>query len=503
MSEAKLFLFGIGGTGSRVLKALSFLLASGVKANIGRIVPIIIDPDTANGDMMRTEQILKLYREIRNRGFTNKTGFFQTEIQTLASLHGDKRLEVPDNFRFDIDGTREGIFSQFLDLNGLEESDRALVELLFSQKNLSSELSVGFKGNPHMGSVVLNQFKNSKEFKYFASSFSENDRIFIISSIFGGTGAAGFPLLVKNIREAGEELSNSDRLRRAPIGAITVMPYFGVAPDRSIAIDKNTFISKTKAALAYYSAKMSGVNALYYIGDTYYTKDHKASEGRQDQENDAHVVELFSALSILHFLDIDDNRLKTREENDGSIKPSQHFFFEYGTHGNYRILNFNNLGQHTRRQIVGPVSRLAFVVNFWQSEMERAIANKKPWTNGKRIQFDQDFLGSAFYRNYLRPFKEYFIDWVTEMARNERSFDALNLNTTALEKVVKHFDPSPVKTWYGAAGSAIDYEYMNALLDRAAPAYDNLEAPQKFLAAFYEAGDNIIKKHYKQYSDIV
>jgi hypothetical protein len=47
----KVFVFAIGGTGSRVVKALTFLLASGVKINAERVVPIFIDPDKSNGDL--------------------------------------------------------------------------------------------------------------------------------------------------------------------------------------------------------------------------------------------------------------------------------------------------------------------------------------------------------------------------------------------------------------------------------------------------------------------
>ena len=61
-------------------------------------------------------------------------------------------------------------------------------------------MDIGFVGNPNIGSVVLNQFKDSDEFKGFSNIFGEGDRIFIISSIFGGTGAAGFPTILKNIR---------------------------------------------------------------------------------------------------------------------------------------------------------------------------------------------------------------------------------------------------------------------------------------------------------------
>ena len=41
---SKIYIFGIGGTGSRVIKSLTMLLASGVQMDSDAIVPIIIDP---------------------------------------------------------------------------------------------------------------------------------------------------------------------------------------------------------------------------------------------------------------------------------------------------------------------------------------------------------------------------------------------------------------------------------------------------------------------------
>jgi hypothetical protein len=66
---ARLFVFAIGGTGSRVLKSLTMLLASGVKPNSERefeIVPIIIDPHKSNEDLKRTERLLGNYQTISN-----------------------------------------------------------------------------------------------------------------------------------------------------------------------------------------------------------------------------------------------------------------------------------------------------------------------------------------------------------------------------------------------------------------------------------------------------
>ena len=52
-----LYIFAIGGSGSRVIRSLTMLLAAGVHAD-GNIIPIIIDPDTSNGDLARTVNVL-------------------------------------------------------------------------------------------------------------------------------------------------------------------------------------------------------------------------------------------------------------------------------------------------------------------------------------------------------------------------------------------------------------------------------------------------------------
>ena len=144
-----------------------------------------------------------------------------------------------------------GTFAQYMNFGTLSVENQALARILFSDINWGTMMDVGFKGNPNIGSVVLNQFTRSQDFVDFAANFQQGDRIFIISSIFGGTGASGFPLLLKNLRGIDSKLPNADLIRNAPIGAITVLPYFNVESDadgRHI-IDGSTFISKAKAAL--------------------------------------------------------------------------------------------------------------------------------------------------------------------------------------------------------------------------------------------------------------
>ena len=103
------------------------------------------------------------------------------------------------SFAFQLQGVSDTRFREYIDVEMMQPANKALTELLFSGTThnkrgdkvdlLDIEMEIGFVGNPNVGSIVLNQFSESQEFKDFASNFNENDRVFIISSIFGGTGA--------------------------------------------------------------------------------------------------------------------------------------------------------------------------------------------------------------------------------------------------------------------------------------------------------------------------
>ena len=99
---------------------------------------------------------------------------------------------------------------------------------------------------------------------------------------------------------------NHDWVRNARVGAVTLLPYFGVMPDPNSKIDKATFISKAKAALSYYEHNIAGnrtINALYYLGDDT-TKDYPNDPGESGQRNDAHFMELVAALSVIDFMNM-------------------------------------------------------------------------------------------------------------------------------------------------------------------------------------------------------
>lgn len=323
----RLFLFAIGGTGARVVRSLTMMLASGIDGldSSVEIVPIIIDYDLSNGDKTRAIKALEGYSAIHQslypdtaQGKQYSDNFFMTTLTPLSHAgvaNADTNLK---NFEFNFGPTGSAIkFSDFLNIQSLNTNPSVkitedLLNVLYdnsdgTSKNAELELDMakGFKGNPNIGSVVFHGLRESPEFIQFQNTFNAaQDKVFIVSSIFGGTGASGFPEIVNAIRT-----SNLATLSPATIGSALVLPYFDLQqyhPEKGDtgAIDASSFNAKTRAALGFYAANggiNSKVNAMYYIGD----ENHDAydyNEGEDRQKNDAHVVEFVAASAIIDFL---------------------------------------------------------------------------------------------------------------------------------------------------------------------------------------------------------
>lgn len=398
---AKLYVFGIGGTGSRVLRSLTMLLAAGVDTNKYDIVPIIIDPDVANADLTRNVLLMNNYNSIRSRlTFTDecKNTFFKTSIK-----------EEIDNFIIPIPNTNNKTFEQFIDIANMDIANQAMAEMLFSQKNLNSSMQVGFKGNPNMGSVVLNQIADSGEFRTFANSFVSGDKIFIISSIFGGTGASGFPLLLKTFRQ-NKTFPNSAAINDAEIGAVSVLPYFKLEQDSNSEIDSSTFFTKTRAALKYYQNNVDDINALYYIGNEP-VNSYKNAEGGNLQKNNAHIIEVLAATAIIDFCNNNFHNQKTS-------------YRELGLETDMKTISLkafpNSNGM--RNIYVYPLMELALfakslVDDFDYVSSSHLKANKN---------FEDNYYGSDFVtsvRNFLIGYKQ----WLEELKDNNPSFVPFNM----------------------------------------------------------------------------
>ena len=462
---AKLYVFGIGGTGARILRSFTMMMAAGVKIGADEIVPVIIDPDASNADLSRTVALMNNYRSIRtNLNFSKKdeTPFFRKELSQILV-----------NYTLRIQDTDDKTFQQFIDLPSMDKASQAMMRMLFSEKNLGSSMDVGFKGNPNIGSIVLNQIVDSNDFETFANNFESGDKIFIISSIFGGTGASGFPLLLKTLRK-GATFPNNDIINNAEIGAITILPYFKLKNDDESEIDSSTFISKTKSALAYYEnniSKNNSIDALYYLADDI-SNTYENHEGGSAQQNDAHLIEFLAATAIVDFSNKSHANTTNKELGLRDMSGA--------------AVTFDSFYEKQKKELFNPLTEFIMMSN--------CLNHKFDYYSSKSFNANNDnfegFYSSTFMSD-LQSITSSYLEWLSEMKRNKRSLDLFNLETKDRPfDVVTGCKPKKVMSMKS------DYDLVTDRLNSAVKKCDNKENNNKFLEMFYLGMSKLVNEKF-------
>lgn len=485
---SKIYVFGIGGTGARVIRSLTMLLASGVKLgeNIDTVIPVIIDQDRSNGDLTRTIALLKTYKSLHDQlkfGRNSKSEFFKTNIDDLNT-----------SFRMQVADVADKDFQSYIKYLNLDTRNKALVSLLFSKKNLEARMDVGFKGNPNMGSVVLNNFSTEadNDLGSILESFQSGDKIFIISSIFGGTGAAGFPLLLKTLRQAqSSQLPSAALVANAPIGAITVLPYFGVQHDEDSEINMDSFMSKAKAALSYYRDNLN-TDVLYYISDKL-SKNYDNHEGSSAQRNNAHFVEMVAALSIIDFC-------KNNVQHDGSKS-----FKEFGFNEDKPVVSIRTLADSTRALVGKPLISMFIFEKFYKEHL------KNTWENAWAKDFsyadddnegkmDSTVMSHDFFVKLTKFLKDFDNEWLREMANNSRAFKPFNLETSGenIFNSIDGYEPKKTGFWGKLTSKNLDgYEAIdNAIADISNDLHKKLPMYDYFMDVHWQAINKVLKSKF-------
>ena len=464
---AKLYLFAIGGTGSRVLRSLTMMMAAGVKMDVDEVVPIIIDPDASNQNLTDTVQLMNEYRETRkDLSFPQgvETQFFRTKLS-----------QILPNYTLRIQNTNNKKFKQFIDYSSVQStSTKAMLKMLFSEKNLDSSMDVGFKGNPNIGSVVLNQIVASGDFTEFANNFSAGDKIFIISSIFGGTGASGFPLLLKTLR-TNTVMPNNELINNAEIGAITMLPYFKLAQSTESEIDSSTFISKTKSALAYYENNIienNSINALYYLADDV-TNTYDNNEGGSKQRNDAHLIEFLAATAVADFC-------------NNSYQSGATVNKELGIKDIKGGVTFSSFDDSLQKLLFAPLTEYILMTN--------CLTRKESYYSSKSFNANNDNFKDLYNSSFFTVLKSMcfsYLKWLEEMKNNKRSLDLFDLSSAD-----KPFDVVTGRKPKKIFSTKSDYDLVTDRLNSAAKHCNSKSDNDKFLEMFFLGTQKLLKEKF-------
>jgi hypothetical protein len=480
-----LFIFGIGGTGTRVVKSLIMLLSSGVKINAQRVIPILIDPHETSDEYRKVSMMLEQYETMQKHSKSIGSSFFSTEILPLGKLHSDTIADtenIDNSFGLSFSKYAKNTFEEFIGYNkDMSKTDQSFVSMFFSEKDRHSEMAVGFRGNPSMGSIILNKLEDSDEFKFFKRVFNTGDKIFMVSSIFGGTGASGFPLLLKNLQTAG------DNIQKAVKGAVSVMPYFKLNDNGESYIDSNSFITKTKAALSFYEGQLKGVDELYYIADSQLAM-HNNDETKQD--NASHLVEMMAAMGIIDFA-------SSSKRYDVGVSSTNRDgnFHECAINADRNELSLYDLDEQTKELIHKPLIKNLFVSYIYNNL--GSSSSGQPWfIEALGDQHEQAFKkGSGEFEPLVKFLKDYN-NWVRELGIKERKFLPFDVSQDINEWVVNHSSVNKKSIAARLFNTPLSNDKINVILNEQ---IKKVEKDQKGFERVLELLDRATDVIYKSY----
>lgn len=293
------YFISVGGSGSKILEALTHITVAGVLPSNEKLNVIAIDPDSGNGNFERTSTALKNFLQFQNSAVGDDTLLFKNKVEIMSPFPWNP---VRSNER--LDDLMEASLNKDTALGKLYRS-------LYTKAERETFLNEGFRGHPSIGAAVLarkyaspdstdNQWQNLiNQIKNVIDNSSNLVKIFIAGSIFGGTGAAGIPTIARLIRQSLPKSQN-----QILIGGAMILPYFNFIPkdtkeDELFARSEN-FLTNSKAALKYYSQGDNDFDFMYLLGES--SMVHvEFNVGGREQRNDAHIVELYAALAAADF----------------------------------------------------------------------------------------------------------------------------------------------------------------------------------------------------------
>jgi hypothetical protein len=293
------FAIGIGGTGSKCLESLLHACVAGLGPQEASIA--IVDQDRSNGNVAQLRQVLDTYRQLRRglRDGSEPEGLFHTSIRAPAdpvwSPLPRQRVTLEAHFNY----------------RTLRREARLLFDALFEgERERAQPLDEGFRGRPAVGAAAMYSEAAREEgfwndlFQELKESGGGDDiRICIFASIFGGTGAAGFPTISRVIKDTASRYRG-----RVSIGGVLLLPYFTFPDDRpaeNLARAKD-FLHTTQQALLYYHELLTQTHRglfdhLYLIGTQRPFHLPNLGAGSNQQVNPSLLPELLAALGALHF----------------------------------------------------------------------------------------------------------------------------------------------------------------------------------------------------------
>jgi hypothetical protein len=302
-------LIGIGGTGAKIVESTLHATAAGLGPK--SLLVGFVDQDQSNGNVERSKRLLSLLADVRSawRGdaahrLGQESDLFASHIAALAP---GAEVWTPSQGQGQ---TLSRIFGK----SAMSSEDQNLFDMFFAPGPLEQDmvLDEGYRGRPHTGAAAMaSQVDDENPFwKALLHTISQarggaKVRLVLAGSVFGGTGAAGFPTIARLIRR---RLERENITQNVLIGGALMLPYFGFAPpdDKEANVARSEeLLMQSREALKYYHELFNErvFDELYFVGwDPPFQLGYH-SPGAGEQANPALLPELIAAMGVCRFFD--------------------------------------------------------------------------------------------------------------------------------------------------------------------------------------------------------
>jgi len=305
------------------MEALIYLAAAGLFQTSLRI--LIVDPDQNNGNSVKARTLVTTYHELhlaaqpkQSEKKNRYVGYSKLPEPTLfqASLNvkaGDTSAQHPMFWHNPNAAHRR--FGEIIQYQAQKEELKDFLDLFYESADLEMVLDVGYRGRTNVGAVALKQDLEKtanlaggglRQFleKLNIDLQTKEARIFVMGSVFGGTGAAGLPTIPQLIESLPADVIAKDNRARVRYGCAMMTPYFsfpkgaGTGPGT----DSARHAVATQAALLHYAHVPIGYQHIYFIGAPSRPQTNNSNiMGGQNQTNDPHYAEMVAALAAWQF----------------------------------------------------------------------------------------------------------------------------------------------------------------------------------------------------------
>ena len=369
----KFFVLGIGGTGMRCIESLIHLCAMGMFDDTD-VHMLALDTDINNGNFSRLKEVKDAYMKTKNTNPTNSIASKDTYFS--ANL---KYYQFSPNY--DGNSTFDSVFD-YISTKNKNPLETEIADLMFTDDVENFNLQHGYRAQTHLGSMMMYQSiieeakKNTNnDLKSFLTELTNaaqqaNPHVFILGSVFGGTGASSIPIIPQAIAKAAGIVSNGavNIADSAYFGSTLLTAYFNFkAPSQSelskekVIASSQKFALNSQVAMMFYDNDTTVKNTyqkFYMLGTEGMDYDPMAKDkekitetitGGENQKNDSHYIELMAACAALDFCNTDDAKLKEIKDKS-DIK--------------YLYRSCNDTGKLEFQDFVGSDDALTFAKKF-------------------------------------------------------------------------------------------------------------------------------------------